>query len=181
MKGWLSESAQALDLVTALEIPDLFYNKSRASEHNDPRKLVEQAPNISLNVSGATLSMTELWFWAIIGLVLQIAALVVPGLTVYLWKWQKVGEDTAAYGYPCFVSGSLAITFGILGCSYVIEKKTEETTYGSTSGCVSHIMRVQKAGTVGDQHFQSYAIMNDESNVTIWTSRLKVEHGHPWR
>lgn len=152
--------------------------------HKIVRRLMEQAPNITLNVPGITLSKFELWIWAAIGLAVQTAALIVPGLAVYLWKWQKGGDDIVTYGYPCFLSGSLAIIVGVLGCSYVIEKRTEELSFHfhrRGEALVRSILRVQKAGTVGDQHFQSYAIMNEPSDCILRTSRLKVEEEGNWR
>lgn len=104
---------------------------SRAMEIPDKKlkSLTSQAPNITLNVRGSTSTATELWFCVAIGVVLQTAAIVVPGLTVYLWNWQKEGTDVAAYGYPSFLVGSLSVILGIIGCSRVIEARTEETEF----------------------------------------------------
>lgn len=148
------------------------------------KKLMGQAPNITLNVSGSTLSKFELWIWAAIGLAIQMAALIVPGLAIYLWKWQKDEDNIVTYGYPCFLSGSLAIIVGVLGCSYVIEQRTEEVIFQPKSherGSIRCILRVQDACTVGDQHFQSYAIMSEPSDFTLRTSRFKSGHGGHWR
>ncbi|OJD30013.1 mfs general substrate transporter [Diplodia corticola] len=62
------------------------------------RQIFEEQPppNITLNTADSTLSDTELWFWAIVGTILQVTALVVPALVVYLWKWQEAGETIAA-------------------------------------------------------------------------------------
>lgn len=114
--------------------------------------LASQAPNITLNVKGSTSSATELWFCAAIGVILQTAAMVVPGFMVYLWKWQKGGNDIAAYGYPSFIAGSVSVILGLIGCSHVIEASTTEKEFHVRSYLrpqIRRILRLQRSCTVG--------------------------------
>lgn len=176
------KDAVASRLLVDVQLRKLDWKSQKQSIAKKLENLSTHVPNITLNVAGATISNLELWLWVAIGLALQTAALIVPGLTVYLWKWQKGEQDVATYGYPCLLSGSLAIIMGVLGCSYVIDKRTEETTFRpGEAGCIQNILRVQQACTVGDQRFQSYAIINEPSNCTLRISRLRDKHGAVWR
>lgn len=159
-----------------------FLKADRSVLTGELQTLAKQSPNITLNVAGATPSKLELWTWAAVGLALQAAALIVIGLTVYLWKWQEEEENITTYGYPCFLSGSLAVIIGALGCSYVIDKRTKEITFRSTRDApIWKVLQVQRACMVGDQHFQSCVIMSEPSDPVFRTSRLKAPHKSHWR
>jgi len=137
------------------------------------------APNIALNVRNSTASSTELWIWAIIGTVLQISALVFPAVSTYHLGWKKGGSSIAAYGYPCFAIGTVAVVIGMIFCGRVIEGSTTEHEFALNTVTRTPrralVMRLQKACTVSDQHFPSFAIFNSSDDVRIRTSRLNNE------
>jgi hypothetical protein len=142
--------------------------------------LANDAPNIALNVRNSTAPKWELWSWAAIGIMLQMAALVAPALSTYHWKWSKGGAPITAYGYPCFLVGSLLVIVGLIFCGHVIEGSTTEHEFAAAAQSdyptplISQIVRLQKACTVSEQHFPSYAIFNTAGDWRIRTSRLNA-------
>jgi hypothetical protein len=140
------------------------------------QKLSDQAPNITLNVEGATSNIVELWLWVTFGSALQLIGLLFPALISYHWDWSKGSQPVQRYAYPCFLIGSTAIIVGMILCSHVIEGITVESTFTPSKDPPSKILRVlriQRACTVSDQTFPSYIIFNSINNKTIRTSRLE--------
>ena len=141
------------------------------------------APNIALNVRNSTASSTELWIWAIIGTALQISAIAFPALTTYHLRWEKGASPIAAYGYPCFATGTVAVVVGMIFCGRVIEGSTTEHEFTRKTPPktplkkprTAQVMRLQKACTVSDQHFPSFAIFNSAEDCRIRTSRLNKQ------
>jgi len=129
------------------------------------------APNIALNVRNSTASPIELWIWAIAGTVLQCSALIFPAVTTYYLGWKKGSYAVAAYGYPCFAIGTFAVVVGMILCGRVIEGSTTEHDFKLRNPQSARIMRLQRACTVSDQHFSSYAIFNSPNETRIRTSR----------
>jgi hypothetical protein len=112
------------------------------------------APNIALNVRNSTVSKRELLAWAVFGTMLQLSALAFPAVSTYYMGFKKGGSNIAAYGYPCFATGTIAIIVGVILCGRVIEGSTTE-----------HDFEVH-------QHFSSYAMFNSPDDVMLRTSRL---------
>ncbi|RYO88649.1 hypothetical protein DL763_005923 [Monosporascus cannonballus] len=130
-------------------------------------------PNLALNITNATASADELWRWAVLGILLQLVGLIIPGLTTYYWHWTKAGTPVQSYGYPCFLIGSVFVILGVLGCGHVIEGKTVEHEFDKGEKALQYrIIRLQGACTVSDQHFPSFAILNAVGDTTLRTSRL---------
>lgn len=142
-------------------------------------ELSEAAPNLALNVKNATAKPFELWVCATIGVALQAAAIVFPGLATYHWKLEKAGTPVPAYGYPCFLIGTLLVIIGVAACGHVIEGITTEHHFTAktasdfeTGEFVKNVVRLQRSCTVSDQHFASFAIHNSSNDLDIRTSRL---------
>ena len=138
-------------------------------------ELSDAAPNLALNVKNATAPIWELWLWAAVGVVLQTAALVFPGMLTYFWKLEKGGQQIAPYGYPCFIIGTVLVVIGVAACGHVIEGITTEHNFTADQGPdrqIQKVVRLQRACTVSDQHFSSYAIFNSHGDLKIRTSRL---------
>ncbi|PVI00797.1 hypothetical protein DM02DRAFT_486823, partial [Periconia macrospinosa] len=136
--------------------------------------LFQQAPNLSLN-SGALPSKSEVWAWVMVGLLLQCAVLILPGIFTYNFKWPKGNDPVAQYAYMCFVVGSSAVSLGVALCGHVIDAATEERTFAPRSsdwGKVMAVYRLQLACTVGDQHYPTYLIPNPPKDRKLRTSRL---------
>lgn len=139
-------------------------------------ELSEAAPNLALNVKNATAKPIELWVCASIGVALQAAAIVFPGLATYHWKLEKAGTLVPAYGYPCFLFGTLLVIIGVALCGHVIEGITTEPHFTPTTDgneeIVKKVVRLQRSCTVSDQHFASFAIHNSPDDLDVRTSRL---------
>ena len=143
-------------------------------------ELCDAAPNLALNVKNATAPAHELWLWAALGVFLQFAAVAMPAVTTYHWKWEKAGSPVASYGYPCFLIGSCLVVMGVMICGHVIEGITDEHNFFPSKAAafesprppIQQIIRLQRSCTVGDQRFPSFAIYNSHGDRTIRTSRL---------
>jgi hypothetical protein len=184
-----SKSIRVFDINTAVNYGILKAPPTLASE--EIPDISNGSPNIALNVHNSTASPRELWAWAILGAVLQIGALIFPAVSTYHWKWKKGDAMIAAYGYPCFVTGTVMVVFGMIFCGRVIEGSTTEHDFTlnrkileedfreenppSERPVAAQIMRLQKACTVSDQHFESFAIFNSTKDGSIRTSRLNNE------
>ncbi|KAF2497800.1 hypothetical protein BU16DRAFT_325830 [Lophium mytilinum] len=136
-------------------------------------ELANGAPNITLNIRGSTVSKYELWFYTALGIVCQTVALVIPALGTYYWNWPKGDFPAPSYGYPCYAIGSGLIIAGLVFCSHIIEASTSEQDFiRNKPEPTMQVLRLQRACTVSDQHFGSYAIFNAPGDVCLRTSRL---------
>ncbi|KAK3378991.1 hypothetical protein B0T24DRAFT_506525, partial [Lasiosphaeria ovina] len=165
----VTNEARVYDLKSAIE------HKLFRSDMVPPEvtaTLTNAAPNLALNVKNANAPGWELWLWAFFGVALQLIAIAIPGVATYHWQWPKAGASVAAYGYPCFAIGTVLVIGGVLGCGHVIEGITTEHVFqpehrGRKAGM--QVLVLQRACTVSDQHFSSYAIFNSPENRTIRT------------
>lgn len=168
-----TEPTRVLDITSAVS------NNILTSRHIEDEELINisnGAPNIALNVRNSTASPRELIAFAVVGTLLQLGGLVFPAVTTYYLKWTKGGSAIAGYGYPCFATGTAAVIVGMIFCGRVIEGSTTEHEFGLSGRDLRlggvQIMRLQRACTVSDQHFPSYAIFNSPEDIRIRTSRL---------
>ncbi|KAG4441845.1 hypothetical protein IFR05_002646 [Cadophora sp. M221] len=147
-------------------------------------KLLSSAPNIILNVDRAVAPRWQLWLFAWIGIISQLAVLVFGALTTYHWRFEKGGAPIALYGYPCTLAGTLTVSVGLLLCSHVIEGSTDECKLQLNDreiidGRFRHqILRIQRACVVSEQHFSSYALFNSETSDFLRTSRLNKQQDY---
>jgi hypothetical protein len=155
---------------------------STIDRYRELTKLAVQAPNIALNVHGIMSSRQEIRTFAAIGIFLQLAALIIPGLSTYHWHWTKDGtEIVASYAYPCFLAGALAITIGVTLCSHVIDATTIEQTFSAKTVSKDQtfdVFRVQYPCTVGDQSFPGCVILDPPGKICLRTSRLYADSSH---
>lgn len=168
------EQTRVLDIHTAVTARVLRLRPDQLTlTEEELLNISNGAPNIALNVRNSTASSRELVGWAVTSTILQLSALVFPAVTTYYWKWTKGGSVIAAYGYPCFAAGTIMVALGMIFCGRVIEGSTTEHEFiPILHPTKSRIMRLQKACTVSDQHFPSYAIFNSPKDMRIRTSRL---------
>lgn len=139
------------------------------------KKILLQTPNIALNVRGTILNAKELWFWALVSVLLQFFSLTFSALATYHWKWLRKGAAIPTYAYSCFLAGTIAMIIGLLACGNVIEGSTTEYTFQPSQGKGSRIQQIlclQLDGTVSSQHFPSFAILNSSETMTIRASHL---------
>lgn len=174
MKTLIVSDKMVYDLKSAIN-QNILANTN--AEDNAVDILTDAAPNLALNVRNATAGSRELWTWAAVGTILQIIGVVIPGIATYIWQWPKADVKVQSYGYPCFVVGTTLVVLGTMICGHVIEGVTIEhkfTKHSAHAGKMQ-VLRLQRACTVSDQHFSSYAIFNDDGNHSIRTSRLNAD------
>jgi len=133
------------------------------------------APNLALNTQGPRIVSRETWILAILGMALQVGAVVMSGLVRFH------GQETNApsYAYPFYLIGSVLLSGGILGCGYVVDAVTTELSLRCDANLASEIsvVRIQQACTVGDQDFGSHAIFNPFDNPNIHVSKWTKDKG----
>lgn len=180
MKTFLiAQNGVVSDLRTAVQRRDVWSNRSHEdSELFMSRKNVSL--NLTLNIQGATASASELWTWALLGAVLQLFSIAFAGMATYHLKWTKDEAHVAEYGYPCFCAGTTCLIIAILACGHVIEGVTDEMTFAPWNEG-TRTLTLQKAQTVGDQHFPSCAIFMTGDSRSIKFSRLnKKNYRYIW-
>ncbi|KAF1983030.1 hypothetical protein K402DRAFT_466280 [Aulographum hederae CBS 113979] len=136
------------------------------------------APNLTLNVQGTIRTPEELYFWALVGVVLQSSTVAFPAIVQYHWKWLRKGVAIPTFAYGCFVTRTVCIVVGLLICGRIIESCTTEHTIEPTAEgnmLIQRIFRLQMACTVGSQRFPSVGIVNPQDNMLIRTSRLDLQ------
>jgi hypothetical protein len=138
-------------------------------------ELKKYAPNISLNLSPSR-NPWEAYFWAICGIIVQSAVLVVAGFATYWWTLPKGGSPVMPYAYPLTALGTILLVIGMYVCASVVEKGTKEKTWvsrKSESGTELNdiqLLWLQKKNVVSDQCFESYAIIAPGFRKSILTS-----------
>jgi hypothetical protein len=166
------QPTRVLDISSAVTNKILELEQPSSLTDDEISDISNGAPNIALNVRKSTVSPRELLAWAVFGTMLQLSALVFPAVSTYHMGFKKGGSDIAAYGYPCFAAGTIAVIVGVIFCGRVIEGSTAEHNFKVVGSREVQIMRLQRACTVSDQHFSSYAIFNSPNDLTLRTSRL---------
>jgi len=86
----------------------------------------------------------------------------------------KGGQLIDGFAYPFASIGIVLLFTEMLICSHVVESSTHEELFQS-HGHTSHIIYLQKAGTVTDQSFGSFAAFasNKKNHSVVITSRRK--------
>lgn len=153
---------------------------SHNSSQTDPEDSTV-APNLTLNVQGATALPWELLTTVVIGILIQTMTFVLGGFIVYGWSWRAGSNMISSYGFPCYLVGTVLLTFGLLGCARVIQntsrvdelspKHPDDEQSPTNSTAAYQPLCVQKGCTVDDKHFLSYAIFHPEGQSTIKVSR----------
>lgn len=167
--------------------------KTNTKVHDEEKKLPDEFckgnPNLTLNIDGAVASGAESKLFALLGLVLQLAVILMWALTVYHWKLTRARKITPSYGCPCAISGAVIVLAGLLLCAHVVEDVTTERSYkpkvvsksdppnqsyqSNQSGPGYEVMRIQKASTVGSQRFGSFMIHNCSGDSCLRMSRRR--------
>lgn len=111
-------------------------------------------------------------FVAVGGAVIQLGVLVYAICAVKYPGLKDMPGFDRAKDWALFLMtvGTGAVVAGMLLCSYIIEQSTIEERYRVKRGEV-HILWVQKAATVNDQVFDSYATFAKDNRRLITTSR----------
>jgi hypothetical protein len=155
----------------------------RAAEERDKFDIVAQlaqsAPNLILNVKQTVSPAWESWLCASLGVILQVATLILAGFATYHWRWSKGGKTIASYGFPCFLAGTAAVSVGLLICAHVIEASTDECKFDIYLSEVN-VIRIQRACSVSEQNFKSFALVNEGGDRYLRTSRLNKKDYGRW-
>ncbi|KAF4454210.1 ankyrin repeat protein [Fusarium austroafricanum] len=136
------------------------------------RNTTAESPNISLNCHDQ-FGRRGLRVVAVVATILQLGVLIFCGFATYYpsMKYPKDDKSVQNYAFPCMATGTLTLVLGLLVCSHVIESSTEEERYKPGPGRRVRMVWLQKAQTVSDQHFGSFAIFPVEDRKIITTSR----------
>jgi hypothetical protein len=85
----------------------LIHERKRAAEY--ATRLMQQAPNLTLNVTKAITSPVAIWSFASLGILIQLGVFVIASLVTYHWQLGERGSSSVVgYGFPLFLSGMLA-------------------------------------------------------------------------
>lgn len=160
-------------------------NTSRNSEPNaEPsnvitviRKKTEDAPNIALNLQDN--SRVRIRIVAAIGVLLQVGVLVLFGIMSYERKarghFQKDNTAATNYAFSLAFSGTISLVLGLFLCARVVDKKSQEESYGVGEQSSIQMYWLQRKGRVSDQDFESYAISPPHKIKTVTMSRRKSD------
>lgn len=131
-----------------------------------------ESPNIFLNLSDQK-NRHELRWWALLGVIIQLGVLIFSAVFRYVpHRILKIaGQTPASYAYPFMASGTVILVFGMLICSHVVEQRSVEDVL-QIQEIKGHLCWLQRAGEVGDQQFDSFAMFARNSRDLIRTSRL---------
>ena len=168
---------QVIDVLKghSLGLLELTSSKVRDLHLQTLEKFGIEDPCIALNIQGAIITSREMRFWTIIGVIAQAFALAFPALATYHWKWTRKDRPIPSFAYLFFVSGTIAVILGLLGCAQIVEASTTKTTSQPTADGekrIQRIIRFQRDCTVNGQHFPAFAILNVAENKLIRRSRL---------
>lgn len=133
-------------------------------------------PNISLNARGEPVSEREKWAWALLAVSTQITVLAYECLISYSASWKylglKRGKEPPISALPLTATGTVALTFGMLICSFVVESASTETDWVRRRDLQQlKVAWIQRGETVGDQVFEPYIIFGHEGQQVIRTSQ----------
>ncbi|KAK3376271.1 hypothetical protein B0T24DRAFT_648286 [Lasiosphaeria ovina] len=105
-----------------------------------------------------------------------MGVLVYSGFVTYYpaLAFLKDGMPVAPHAYPLTAGGTLILVSGMLICSHVVESSTVETRHRVKSGKAAQVIWLQRAGTVNDQSFASYAIFADGLRSVITTKTPQI-------
>ncbi len=155
------------------------------------RHMLDTTPSLTLNLREAKFLRREAWLLALVGVALQIAVLAVAGTIVYLGDvvlsispGDERRQQAVAYGFICYLVGTITLFIGVLGCGYSIDAATVKHTLRRVIDITEEDLqintetvpvRLQLACTVGDQHFRPFAIFNPPGNQDIRFSTWKPD------
>jgi len=158
------------EFFTRPEDPNQYASESLA------RKLSSQPPNLLFNVQNALPKSRELWTFAIVGIALQLIALVIPAVMTYYWRKPKGKNPVQDYAYPTFLVGTYLLVVSIALCSFTIETATVEQVFAPADDrSVEKVFWLQLQQNMGDQPFKAYILLKHAEDKRIRTSRYWPE------
>lgn len=147
----------------------------RSTDHPQQASNGIYPPNISLNARGEPVRGWENWAWALIGILVQLTVLAYEGLITFNTSWGASSvdpEESSIQAFQLTAAGTVALAFGMLICSYVVEGASIETDWVRTGRTKKlKVAWIQKGGVVNDQVFDSYIILGHEGQRVVRTSQ----------
>ncbi|ORY02547.1 hypothetical protein BCR34DRAFT_493062, partial [Clohesyomyces aquaticus] len=144
-----------------------------------PSRLHDSAPNLQLNlphsVADYSKTIKELWYAAIAAVVIQSGIIIVGAITSYMRRVQHtITGDIRTYGFPLFLSGTICLNIGMIICSWVIERSTNEHVWRRVSDSKKRnsdpefqLFWLQQKHTVSDQAFDSFLILGGQKREVL--------------
>ncbi|KAI5815823.1 hypothetical protein BZA77DRAFT_247928, partial [Pyronema omphalodes] len=134
----------------------------------------KKSPNISLNLS-VSRNTRELYIATFLGILVQVVVLVIAGLVSYHpgWNLIKGGTLVQHYAYPLTSGGTILLVLGMFICAGVIDQSTKETIYEKSDHIKDfklYLLWLQRGQLMGDETFESYAMIAKKPVEEIWTS-----------
>lgn len=118
------------------------------------------ASNLTLNIPGAITDRSKVFLAMCVCIFAQTGVIIANAFIVYRLQWLRAGKIVAAYGYPVWASGTLAISTGTSICGWVVESSTWKATLrpekDSESRAPTRIVIFQKA--IPEQDMLAYAL-----------------------
>lgn len=135
----------------------------------------EVPPNISLNARGEPVSEWERRAWTVIGISIQLAVIIYECLISFKESWKYLGlnggTEPPVQALVLTVTGTVALTLGMLICSYVVESASTEMDWIQRGSEMLNVAWIQKGGVMGDQVFEPYIISGHKGKQSIRTSQ----------
>jgi hypothetical protein len=79
---------------------------------------------MTLNNDGVVPDRWTVIAFTLVGLLVQVAVMVINALVVYRLRWLRAGKIVAPYGYPTWAVGTATIAIGSCICGWVIESSS---------------------------------------------------------
>ncbi|KAH4155455.1 hypothetical protein HBI56_206550 [Parastagonospora nodorum] len=159
-------------------------------------------PNLQLGLSSDQFENSfpkrghETFIAALTAVTLQASLVVIATVTVYHDPTRRaIGFQPKAYGYSCYIAGSILLSVGVGICSLVVERNTTEydwrvLTRNARGGESAHeritggedeaemtssprLLWLQQKQEVNDQSFSGYAILAGPKHHVITSSRFE--------
>lgn len=161
-------------------------------------------PNLQLGLSSdqsaeaRKIRHGEIFFAGVAAVVIQASLIAIASVTVFYDPIRKaMPSEPKAYGFPCYVAGSILLSIGIGTCSYVVERNTVEYTWwvvpktrsdvevgvskpaeldkdnDDEMKAMPRLMWLQQDQEVSDQKFGGYAILAGAKQHITTSSRLE--------
>ena len=112
-------------------------------------------------------------------LAIQGAVIAVNALIVYHWRYLRAGRLVASYGFPVWLSGTIAINLGVSICGFVVIGRTGTVRLAPRYGKFNHLkmFRVQEA--LEKEGLPAFMIQHHPMNRTIMLTR-SPDKKQPW-
>lgn len=155
----------------------MTFSDSKEEPEKSGAAPVQFAPNIALNLGTPSRERKPmLRFLAVLGVMVQLAAVVYGAMITYYPPWASVftkdGEPVVSAAFPIMAVGTLMVAIGMFLCAAVVERSTDETTWTVREpGTTFRLLWLQKKKIVNDQTFGSCAIFAAGPRTAVLTSR----------